>query len=187
MTLRTTVWLVAVVLLAVGTARAEDSQGTLAEAAAREKARRAAQKAKSVKKFTDEDLKKLGGKPSRKPVAAEAAQQASPDSGVPPEGAPTDPSRAEFWRPRVAPARAEVERCEAVVSGLETRLKELRMSQTRPVRLGEPNRDLAIMHDIQSTLEEMETAKHAVDEAKQALEDILEEARRAGVPASQLD
>jgi len=186
MTVRTAGWLLTVVLLAVGTVRSEDSQETLAAAAAREKARRAAQKAKSVKKFTDEDLKKLGGKPGAKPAAAASTQQASPDGGAP-EGAPSDSSRAEFWRPRVDPARAEVVRCEAVVSGLEARLQELRMSQTRPVRLGEPNRDLAIMHDIQSTLEEMETAKHAVDEAKQALEDIIEEARRAGVPASQLE
>jgi hypothetical protein len=187
MTVRASAWMLTAALLAAGAVRSDDSKETLSEAAAREKARRSAQKAKGVKKFTDEDLRKLGGKPGAKPAAAASPQQAAPDKSAVPDDPASDPSRAEFWRPRAEPAKQNVARCEAVVSSLETRLKELRMSQGRPVRLGEPNRDLAIAHDIQSTLEEMETAKRAVDGAKQALEDILEEARRAGVPASQLE
>jgi hypothetical protein len=187
MTVRATAWMLTAVLLAVGAARSDDAKETLSEAAAREKSRRAAQKAKSVKKFTDEDLKKLGGKPGAKPAVAASPQQAAPDNSATADNPAADPGRAEFWRPRVEPAKRDVERCEAVVSSLEARLKELRMSPSRPVRLGEANRDLAIAHDIQSTLEEMETAKRAVDVAKQALEDILEEARRAGVPGSQFE
>jgi hypothetical protein len=159
------------------------AQETLTEAAGREKARRAGQSAEKTKKFTDEDLAKLAkAHPPGKAASAPASSQSQESSGFDDGG----PSTPEFWRPAVDGARAEVARREGAVKELEARIQELR-ADTRPTRLTEPNRAGVIAQEISKLLGELETAKTSVEEAKQALEDLLEEARRAGVPASQLE
>lgn len=98
-----------------------------------------------------------------------------------------DESSREFWRPRVEGARAEVARRETAVKDLEVRIKELRDSVSHPVRLNEANRDGAIARDTLELQRQLEVAQQSLEEAKQAVEAVLEEARRAGVPASQLE
>ncbi len=184
MTTRVVVLALTVLFLGDGSVR---SQETLAEAAAREKARRAEQKAKKGKKYTDEDLKKLGAKSATKAGAAAPAPQSSPATSASTEGPAVDESSREFWRPRVEGARAEVARREAAVKDLEVRIKELRDSVSHPVRLNEANRDGAIARDTLELQRQLEVAQQSLEEAKQAVEAVLEQARRAGVPASQLD
>jgi hypothetical protein len=183
MTTRVIVFALSALLVPIRSARADE---TLAEAAAREKERRAEQKAKKGKTFTDEDLKKLGGKPTATPDAS-AAGNRSVSTSEAPEGRSSDESTPEFWRPRVDAARAEVARREAVVKDLEVRIKELRDSVSHPVRLNEANRDGAMAREALELQGQLETARQSVDEGKQALDDLLEEARHAGVPADQLE
>jgi hypothetical protein len=180
MTPRGIVLLLGLVLVQTGAVRADE---TLTEAARRENARRVAQKPQKVKKFTDDDLKKLPGKGA--PADPAAAGTPAPDPGVDMSG--DEESKPESWRPAVDAARAEVRSREAAVKELEGRIQELRNEFSQRTRLNEPNRERRIADDIAAVATQLENARQGVEDAKQALDDLLEEARRAGVSASQLE
>lgn len=176
-------------LLAVaGPALADE---TLAAAAEREKARRAAQqadpKAEPAKAYTDEDLEALnkddskGGKASGR-SAAKARQAAEPAQEPPAED---DPAPA--LRERVAAQRQEVAARQGSIKALEDRIAELRYERSRPTRLTETNRDQSINREIVEATAKLEEAKRDLADAEAVLEEIVEEARRAGVPYSQLE
>jgi septal ring factor EnvC (AmiA/AmiB activator) len=171
-----------IILLQAGVARADEA---LTEAAEREKARRAGQKPQKVKRFTDDDLKKLAGKggPAGAAAAATPAATQAPSS----ETIDTATPEIEQWQSQVDAARSELRKREAAVRELEARIGELRAEFSRPVRLNEANRERRIAGDIAALAAELEAARQLAEDARQSLDDVLEQARRAGIPASQFD
>jgi chromosome segregation ATPase len=182
----------AVALLAQATgARADEA---LTQAAEREKARRteqkASRKAKPAKRYTDEDLRALAEAAKKSQARQEgSSQEPSAAARASEEGESSDPQddAARGFRQSVADKRKEIAGLEAGVNEIDARIAELRAERSKPTRLTEVNRDRSINNDIAAATAELEKAKTAVAEAKQQLEDLLEEARQAGVPYSQLE
>jgi hypothetical protein len=81
-----------------------------------------------------------------------------------------DTSHHERWRDRVAEARAEVERAHERRDAAETAVDRMRHSHHPRGAARE------------ALFAEREEARAGVAEAEQALEELLEQARRAGVP-----
>jgi hypothetical protein len=147
---------------------------SLGEAAAREREKRAKQ-AKPPRTYTNDDLKKVSGSKDGSPSPASSTAP-PPEADADPEG----PSEAE-WRQRAAKAREAVAEAEASVQRIQDRIDVLRLDRD-PSRLGDPFRLQSIEADVAKAQRELEAAKADVGRAKQAVADLEDEARRAGVP-----
>ena len=83
------------------------------------------------------------------------------------------------WRKRFADARQAIEDRELELDAARSRAGVLRMGMT----YGDPQ-DFNQKAQTDQALQGVGAAEKALDDAKQALRDLQEEARRAGVPAS---
>jgi hypothetical protein len=169
-------------------ARGEES---LTAAAEREKARRAGQqadpKATPAKTYTDEDLKTLNKDASKEGTPREGSTAEAARASVSSDEPAEEEDPAPRFRERVAEHRREIAAQQERIKTIEARIAELRAERSRPTRLTEVNRDQSINQDIVEATASLEEAKQALAAAEDELEATVEEARRAGVPYSQLE
>jgi hypothetical protein len=159
---------------------------TLAELAKREEARRKAVQA-PAKVVTDADVKK--GTPAAPPPAAAGAPGASAAGGSTPAPAtaadkpaskPDEPAKDEaYWKDRITQVREELRRNEMFAEALQTRVNALTADFTAR---DDPYQRARIGEDRVKALAELDRLKTEVDLQKKKLDEIQEEARRAGVP-----
>ena len=178
-------WMLVVLLgLPAGTT----GQETLTGAAAREKERRVNQGETRGKSYTDDDLKRLPRTQASPGNDAEGtASTSSSDEGASSSDASSENEERERWRTRVVQGREDIQRFEAQLKELEGRIQEARSESMRPTRIGEANREASIARDVTALLGQVDETRKLIEDAKQNLEDLIEEARVAGVPYSQLE
>ena len=174
------------ILAAAGVAGAQ-SLGAVAERTQKER------KGTGGKVFTNDDLGEAsqpspspspggGGAAPGKPAGAKPAPPAAaaPGAAPAPNPAPTmDPSQR--WRRDVKAGRDAVARAESSVDAIQKRLDALLVDRD-PVNVGDPNRLQSLEAEKVKAMAELEVAKEGLDKARQALANLEEEARRAGVP-----
>ena len=161
----------------------------LAEIARQEKLRREALAAKaaadnvSPKVYTNADLR--GGRrlttsaaETLRPEASPAGTDATPPDQDAPEtaGAPMD---EEGWRNRINAVRQARDRAQLMVAALQNRADGLLAEFTGR---DDPAQRSVIEQDRIAALEELDRTNAEIQQLDQAVRDIQEEARRAGVP-----
>ena len=171
----------------VATATNGPTAQTLVEVARQERlrrealARRAGPDAAPPKVYTDADLVYSGRLTMRvgddEPEAGAGAEAAATDPAAPPEDAAAgDEGR---WRNRMAEARQAVEQAERRAAELQTRVSRLWADFTAR---DDPAQRAAIEQDRLAALAELEETRAEAAELAQAVDDLRNEARRAGVP-----
>ena len=161
---------------------------TLGEVAKREQERRKATKS-SDKVLTNKDLPATAQQPAPAsgtgtpsttpaPAAAGGATTAAP-AGADKKGAPSEQRDEAWWRKRISEARETLRRNESFLEALQSRVNAL---STDFVNRDDPYQRARIADDRQKALSEMERLKADVELGKKQVEDIEEEARKAGVP-----
>jgi hypothetical protein len=170
-------------VLALGAATA--SAQSLGDVARKEEARR--KTAKQGKVYTNGDLPG-GGTAAPAPPQAAPVEQLAPSTsgaqGTKPEekgaAAPDDPRKDEaHWRGRMQAARAALDRARMFRDALQSRINAL--GNDFAAR-DDPAQRNQIAGDRQKALAEMERVTKEIADGEQAIRDIEEEARKAGVP-----
>jgi hypothetical protein len=176
--------LVVLLLLFGWTAPAFAQKPPLGEVARREQERRKTTKG-SDKVLTNKDLP---------PSAQQPAQPSTPSAGAQPaagaEQKPADAQKAAgqegdkekdevYWKQRIMGAREVLRRNEVFRDALQTRINVLSADF---VNRDDPAQRAKIGEDRQKALMEMERVTAEIAENKKQIEDIEEEARKAGVP-----
>ena len=164
---------------------------SLGEVARREEARRRTIKEPS-KVYTNADLRG-GGRSTPPPVPpASAEPPQSPEPGAQADTAPpadpkttsqetaAAPSKNEaYWRDRITQARTDVDRTRTYLDALQSRINAL---TTDFVNRDDPAQRTVIESDRRKALSELNRLESEFDKQVKAIDDIQEEARRAGVP-----
>jgi hypothetical protein len=147
------------------------------------------QPAPSPRVFTEEDLARTRGvtaSPSPSPKAgsrpAPSRPSASPTPIWPSSGPDTTAAEEKQWRGRGAQARARISSAEARVAAAEQRIVELRQDSGAQISLQDPNREQTRAAQITAAEKELDSARTAVQAARQAQADLEDEARRKNVP-----
>src|SRR5438552_9566446 len=159
--------LVAFVLLfaSVATTAAAQSLGEVAERTKKER------KGKEAKVYTNDDL---GAEHSTAPPPAAGSAAAAPSP------APTmDPGQR--WRRDAKARRDAIKRAEGKVAAAQARVDAL-LVDLNPTNVMDPNRLQTLEADRAKAAADLEAAKDELAKARQALEDLEEEARKSGVP-----
>ena len=130
-----------------------------------------------AKVYTNDDLSESHSAPEQQKVAAPAA---SAPAGPAPGPAPTmDP--AQRWRRDAKARRDGITRAEAKVATIQARIDAL-LLDLNPTNVGDPNRLQTVEAEKAKAMADLEVAKTEVAQARQALEDLEEEARKSGIP-----
>jgi hypothetical protein len=154
---------------------------SLADVARREEARR-----KQIKKpsrvITNKDLRPSETPPPLAPAPAETPAVA-PAGPTPAEPEVTDEEKAkkdeEAWRQRMTAARQELERSQMYLDALQSKINALWADFTAR---DDPAQRGKIQTERQKALAEYDRVKGEIAANKKAVDDIEEEARKAGVP-----
>jgi hypothetical protein len=160
---------------------------SLGDAARREREKRTRRPPANAKVYTDDDLKKPdepGGekKASRESASREtSAVSASQESSASETGEGSSAGREMVWRQGARQRRDAIASAEARISEIESRLGAL-MNDRDPVGLMDPSRLQTIEARKAAARQELEQAKAALAEARNALADFQEQARRQGIP-----
>jgi hypothetical protein len=176
-----------IAVAAAGVPAAEAQTPTLAELAKKEAERRKAQKP-AGKTYTNKDLPESAKKdpaqaapaPAAPAPQAPTAAPAGPEAAAPSAG---DQKDEKYWRDRIALAREELRRNEAFAEALQSRINGLNrdfINRDNPVQRSR------IGDDRERALAEQVRVKTEIENGRKKIEDIEEEARRAGVPAGWL-
>jgi hypothetical protein len=167
--------LVAVVALCAMTVVAAQSP-SLAEIARKEQERRKTQKPAS-KTYTNKDLPESAqGRTPQPPAQSAAAETKSADKPVPGQDDEKDET---WWKTRINQAREELRRNEVFAEALQTRINSLSADF---VNRDDPAQRALIGEDRSKALAEIARVKAEIDRGKKQIDDIEEEARKAGVP-----
>jgi len=168
-----TVFLLTLLLPVVASAQ----RPTLGEVARKEQDRRKAAKS-SEKVLTNKDLPPAAPKPAPPPGAATPAPtpEQKPEAGVEPK---TEEKDEAWWRERITQAREGLRRSETFLEALQTRVNVLSADFTSR---DDPVQRARIGEDRQKALAEMDRVSGEIAMFKKQIEDIEEEARKAGVP-----
>jgi hypothetical protein len=158
---------------------------SLADVARREEARR-----KQVKKpsrvITNKDLRPSETPPPPPPVATQAQPPAA-DAATPAEPEVSEEEKRkkdeETWRQRVADARQALERSQMYLDALQSKINALWADFTAR---DDPAERGKIQTERQKALAEFDRVKAEIAANKKAIDDLEEEARKAGVPAGWL-
>jgi hypothetical protein len=163
----------------------------LAEVAKKEAERRKGLK-ESKTVLTNKDLPESARKPKG---SAEGGAAAAPAAGQ--DSAPAGDSQKttsatsavstsdtgqkdeKYWRTRLTQAREAVRRHEIFAEALQSRINAL---TTDFVNRDDPYQRTTIGQDRQKALDELARVKSEIEQARKQVEDIEEEARKAGVP-----
>jgi hypothetical protein len=148
----------------------------LAEVAKKEQERRKTAKP-AAKVLTNKDLPKVTAPPPSPTTPTAADTQAAT------EQKPAEPAKEEhdeaWWRARITAARAALARDETFLEALQSRVNAL---STDFVNRDDPYQRARIGEDRQKALAEMDRVKADIVVHKTQIDDIEEEARKAGVP-----
>ena len=162
-----------------GATLARAQNPTLGEIAKKEQERRKTKTTTGTPKvLTNKDLPPSAQQPPPPPAApaAPAAEQ-KPAEGQKPAGEPEKDET--WWKQRITQARESLRRNEAFAEALQSRVNALSADF---VNRDDPFQRAKIGEDRQKALLEMERVKAEIAENKKQIEDIEEEARKAGVP-----
>jgi len=108
-----------------------------------------------------------GGDAAAKPDAAKAADK------------PGDTHDETWWRTRITTARAAVDHDQMALDALQSQINGL---TTEFINMDDPARKSKVELERGRALAELDRMKKQFEDDKKAVTDILEEARRAGVP-----
>ena len=148
---------------------------SLGEVAARTNKER---KGVPAKVYTNDDLDAARSAPESQGTVSTPGTAAP--SGPAPAPMPTmDP--ADRWRRDAKQRRDAVTRAEAKVAAIQTKIDALMLDRD-PVNVMDPNRMQTLEAVKAQALQDLETAKTELSQARQALEDLEEDARKNGVP-----
>lgn len=152
---------------------------SLVELARKERQRRASSR-KAVPVITNATLEKLKRGDSRLPEAV-PAEEAVEDQGG--EGEAAGESRKQQWEGAFESVRLDLET--AVTKG---QVLDLRMNDLRRQFYSQDNgvTQARVKEQLRKTQEEIEQNKKATDQARKALQDLQQAARRAGVPPGRI-
>jgi chromosome segregation ATPase len=181
------------IVMAVAAAASAQSLGDVAR---KEQARRTTVKA-PAKVYTNDTLDSDGqpaggsqGNVAQVPPSQSGAQesQAAKKDGEKTDGQKTDndstaadPKKDQaYWRTRMSEAREGLARAETFQEALQSRINAL---STDFVNRDDPAQRQVVARDRQKALAEMDRVKQEIQQFKKSINDIQEEARRAGVPA----
>lgn len=163
-------------LAATSVARAQQGQ-SLGEIALKEQERRKALKA-PTKVLSNADLPKTTTAPTPKNLPEATA--------VKPEGEQQKPSKPgeeprdeAWWRQQMLQLREDLRRNEMFAEALQTRVNSLTNDFASR---DDPYQRARIAEDRQKALSEMDRVKSEIDNQKKKINDLEDEARRAGVP-----
>jgi hypothetical protein len=150
----------------------------LAEVARKEQERRKTTKS-PTKVLTNKDLPTVS---APAPAAPAPAPEQLPAAEPATAGAqkPAEPEKDEaWWRTRITEQRQALSRAEVLLEALQSRVNGLSADF---VNRDDPYQRAKIGEDRQKALAEMERVKADIEGCKTKIEDIEEEARKAGVP-----
>lgn len=151
---------------------------SLAEVAKKEQERRKAA-GTAGKVYTNKDLPK-GGAPATPPASAPAPTPvAEPATQATEEKAPENEKDEAWWRARITSVREALRRDEMFLEALQSRVNAL---STEFVNRDDPFQRAQIGENRQKALAEMDRVKSEIERLKKDIDDIEEEARKAGVP-----
>jgi hypothetical protein len=149
---------------------------TLGELAKKEQERRKGQKT-PAKVYTKKDLPPS---PPAAPPSGGSSATTTPDETKQAEKKPAEDEKDEaWWKNRINQAREEQRRNEMFAEALQTRINSL---STDFVNRDDPFQRAKIGEDRDKAIAELARVKGDIDRAKKQIEDIEEEARKAGVP-----
>lgn len=158
---------------------------TLADVAKKEEERRKDIKAPS-KVITNKDLSPVPESSTPPPAApastspaGEAKDKDAKDQDAKDKDSKEPPKDQAYWAGRKKQLTDAIDRDQTYADALQSRINALTtdfVNQADPVRQG------AIARDRQKALAELDRLKDQIQKNKKALEDLDEEARRAGVP-----
>jgi len=148
-----------------------------------EVAKKEAERRKSVstpaKVYTNDDLSKTAPLTTAAGSARPAGAQPAPSEPAAPEAAPEAGQGEKYWRERIEGARQQLERTKLFEESLQSRVNALWADFTAR---DDPAQRSIIERERQKALAELERVKSEIKAQTQAIADIEEEARRAGVP-----
>ena len=149
---------------------------SLGEVAARTNKER---KGAPAKVYTNDDLDAARSAPEGQGNVSTPGTAAAP-SGPAPAPAPTmDP--AQRWRRDAKARRDAIARSETKVAAIQARIDSL-LLDLNPTNVGDPNRLQNLEAEKAKALSDLEVAKAELAQARQALEDLEEDARKNGIP-----
>jgi hypothetical protein len=133
--------------------------------------------------LTNEDLEKTReGGAAVSNLKIEGLEDGGGELALDPPGTPTAAQMEEAsWRGRADAARSRLAEATAIVAGIEAKIVALREDRGVDDPMN-PNRLQAREAEIASETEKLAAAQEVVTAARQALADLEEEARKAGVP-----
>lgn len=159
----------------LGAAIAAAQNPPLAEVAKKEEDRRKTTKP-PTKVLTNKDLPPVVGAPP--PAPALEASTAAPEPQKP-EADKTPQKDEAWWRGRITEARDTLNRDQVLLEALQARVNGLTSDFTAR---DDPYQRARIGEDRQKAIGEMERLRREIEGLKKKIEDIEEEARKAGVP-----
>lgn len=173
-----TAFAAAIALSAVTGAFAQNP--SLAEVARKEQERRKTQKS-TAKVYTNKDLPASAQGRGAAPAAqAPAPAPTAIDETKSTEEKPAEDQKGEvYWKNRINQAREELRRNEMFGEALQTRINSL---STDFVSRDDPFQRAKIGEDRDKALSELARVKSEIERTRKLIEDIEEEARKAGVP-----
>lgn len=155
---------------------ADDHSGKRPASPEPKKGRKPAPKGSPVPSYTNDDLKKESASPPGEEGASPATEETPAYEAETPEA----PAQVEEqWRSRADEARNAIQTAEAAVQSLDEAAKDLGL---RVLMSTDTYEILDLRRQQQEITEQVEQAKRNVVQARQALDDLETEARRAGVP-----
>ena len=164
-------------------AQAQAQAPALADVAKKEQQRRKGTKP-AQKVYTNKDLPAPA--PAPDPAAAPAATQPTPIPAEPAAAQQPEQQKAagdqkdeSFWRNRMLAAREELRRNEVFLEALQSRVNALSADF---VNRDDPYQRAKIGEDRQKAVAEMDRVRRDIEQTKNSIENIEEEARKAGVP-----
>jgi hypothetical protein len=140
------------------------------------------QQGKSKKVYTNEDLTKYES--LRSSSQATAAAQPSDNSSGTPKSVPVGPddSSERAWSKRFIEAKARVQESKAKAETLDAKIKDLNLKLLRQADVHDRENLYPLL--IAQTKQQIEENKTEAVAAQQALEDLRDELRKSGNPAS---
>jgi hypothetical protein len=138
------------------------------------------------KTYTNKDLRPAPS-PAAPPAAAaepKADEKAASEKEAPKAAAPGDAAKEPvkdkaYWTARLKAAQEQLERDQTYADALQSRINAL---ITDFVNRDDPAQRDVIERDRLRAIAELDRLKKAIPNDKKAIDDLLEEARRAGVP-----
>ena len=115
--------------------------------------------------------------------AADVPARTDGDTAADAAAAPTPPRNEAYWRGRLKGLREQFEQNESYAEAMQSRINALTTDFTNR---DDPAQRARIGVERQKALADLDRLKRALEAGKKAIADLMEEGRRAGVPAGWL-